>query len=151
MNKNTAFTLIELLVFLIVFAIFSSMVAPQFLSYQKKIRLHASTELLKTYLYKSFSNARSKPSVFGVTGNTNANDFQVFECDFPSCTTITNTKTIPLRKKTLIDNDFNIKFLPPHGDLDFLGGDEISLFLNYESTQEEIKIYKKSGLITNEN
>jgi Tfp pilus assembly major pilin PilA len=150
MHKKFAFTLIELLLFLVIFAIFSSITAPRFLTYQKKIRLQASTEIMKTYLYKNFSNARSKPNIFGVSGIAASNDFQIFECNYPDCSTIINTETITLRKNVSIDQDFNIKFLPPHGDLEFNGGDEISIFLNYESEQKEIKIYKQSGLITNE-
>jgi len=151
MRKNHAFTLIELLLFFAIFAIFSSIIVPSFLDYQKKIRLQSSVELIKTALYKSFSSARSQPKIFGVSGTSGKNVFQVFECDFPNCTTLTTIEIPVLRKNVLFNNSFKIKFLPPHGDPDFIGGDELKIFLNYDNKQEIIKIYKSSGLITNEN
>ncbi len=151
MNKKPAFTLIELLVLFAILAIFSAIAAPKFINYRRKIRLQSSVEIMKTSLYKNFSSARSQPSIFGVSGISGGNSLETFKCDFPNCTTKTNIKNENLRSNVLLDSDFEIKFLPPHGDANFIGGDTLSVFLNYDGEQKEIKIYKSSGLITNEN
>jgi len=149
MNKKSAFTLIELLVFFVVAAIFATIAIPQFLSYQKKIRLTSSVEIVRTALYKSFSSARSRPKFFIASGISGENQFQTFECEIPNCLTRTNINVINLRSNVFFDDDFSIRFVPPHGDPDFVG-DELNISLNYDGQQKRIIIYKKSGLIANE-
>ncbi len=74
------FTLIEILVVLVVLGILAAMAAPTFLQYLRKTQLNDAVDLVDSYLYRGFSESRSKRWEVGLQFDTNADSIGYVYC-----------------------------------------------------------------------
>ena len=154
---HKGFSLIELLVVITLVAILSGIFAPNFARFFRKSRLENSVRIVETTLQQAFSSARATPYLYGVKGTKDSNEIISFKCLKKNCTSSTdpvdpqNQPPIKLESSVIINSEnFEVRFIPPHGDMQFVGEteDEITIqILSGENDSTNLKLYKKSGLI----
>ena len=104
---------------------------------------------MQTTLQKCFSSARSTTKVFAVSGEADSNEISLL-LDCSNTNDSVPPSPIKLQSGVFLSNPFDVKFFPPHGDMEFVGFAEDELLLNLAIDSEHsgsIKLYKKSGLI----
>lgn len=157
MPSNRAFTLIEILVVICLIGILAGILSPDFARFFRKNRLENSVRTVETTLQQAFSSSRATPSIFGVRGSNNANQITSYKCENAKCDNITETTDELETSVNIKDSNFNVRFIPPHGDMKFFNQDGtekdvnvVELLISILSggrDEANFKLYKKSGLI----
>lgn len=153
-QRNRGFTLIEILVVMALVALLFGIFAPSFADFFRKNRLANSSNTLETTLQLAFSSARATPYYYFVQGVKDDEEFTFRKCKKSNCSEPGDPleyTIIDLDSGILISSDdFNVQFLPPHGDMQFIGttDEEITIsLLSGGVNTAKLKLYKKSGLI----
>ncbi len=151
-KHKLGFTLVEILVVVTIIGIIAAILVPNYLEFYKKSNLESTIKLTQATLSEGFSYARSRSNHFLVVGTQGQTFIEVQSCDDLACSsTTTQEKFDFLGSNKLKSNDLKIKFLAPHGDLEFpdeaSSVEEIIIKIGDDTLERSIKIYKKSGLI----
>lgn len=146
--KKNAFTLVELVITLAIMGILGALVVPSFFEYQRAKNLDISAQLIETSLSQGFSSSRATPRIFGVQALKGSSEIETFECDYPDCTQ-KEGKSFSITTDVAIQDDFEVLFLPPHGDISPDSFEGASLDIEVKNGKNEsriLRIYKSSGL-----
>jgi len=146
--NNLGFTLIELLVVMSIIAILFTIGMPIFSQFQNSSRLKESAQTVETVFGEAFSEARSRPEFFIVKGRENTLSLESYQDKNYQNKII--SRDFPLNPGVKFSEDFEVKYLPPFGDIE-IGDDNQNNVLEIEICNKEcvnFKLYKKSGLLT---
>ncbi len=159
-SKTPGFTLVEIIISVIIIGILAVVSLSTFSHFREKSNLDLSAQILESTLQKSFSQARSNPAIFGVLGTENGNKVYTFRCEEANCADRDPLNILPITKleggvQIKTSEYFDIRFLPPHGDIEFfdeagekLAGEELTLEITTKNNEtKSLKIHKQSGFI----
>ncbi len=152
--KKTGFSLVELLVTVTIIGLITAIAAPSYLEYYRKTNLDNATKLLQASLNEGFSKSRSQAHHYEVSGEKDQPFFVIKKCEDKTCSS--TTALYSLAQTTfpgdvqIISEAFRIRFLAPHGDLEFPDDaslEHLTITLKTHHYDSRTKIYKNSGLI----
>ena len=155
-RKQFGFTLIELLVTMTIMGLLFVIAMPVFTEFQAASRLKEASQIVGTVFGEAFSSARSRPECFVVEGEK-GNPAKIWLKSYArkDCQNLENEKTTreqELGSGIKMSQDFQVKFSPPFGDIEFLDNDsqdKDDLKIKLCNTEcVGFQIYKKSGLVT---
>ena len=157
MKNFLAFSLVELVVVIAIIGIMVGVAAPSFSNYYRKFGFSQVLQGVETALHKGFSGARSSSAVFGLRGDVMGAVFS-FKCLSRDCDA-EDVEEIELdgfflEKVEFDDEDsvgFEVQFLPPHGDVSFVGDDDADVlkivFSDGAELSRIVNVYRKSAFV----
>lgn len=131
-QKIRGFSLIEILIVVTLMGVLIGISAPGIQRFYQNYNRKNSVEVLESSLSEGFSTSRSKNEKITISGKKSADFFSI------------NQKKKNLFGNVQFQEDFQITYLPPFGDITEDSSEEIILKNNKSIV---FRIYKKSGLI----
>ena len=149
-TRQAGFTLVELIVVFAILGILAVIIAPSFVRFMETSRLKYSQQLVETTLGKAFSSARSHPKGMIVRGWAGSRSLEIVTDDGslisdPPCL-VESSSCQKIDRGITFENDFQITFTPPYGDINEVGN-ETDIQLLSSNYTVQIRVYHVSGLI----